>query len=82
MKKIITIAATALLLFVGSASADYFRVFYYVEGENISYDKRGNEHKDPPFKYTAEANTPGEAFDRLVEKEPRAIDVTINKLNQ
>ena len=82
MKHKLTTILIATLLLAGSAFANDFRVFYYVEGKNISWDTEGNEKKNRPFKYSTVAKTKGAAFDALMKNEPEAIDVTINSLSE
>jgi hypothetical protein len=65
---------------VSNVLADNFRVFYYVEGKNLSFDEHGNEKFERPFKYTTQAKTKGAAFDELMKEVPDAIYVTIYDL--
>jgi hypothetical protein len=80
MKKMLLMLITASFLLASSVFADYFRVFYYVEGKNISFDEHGNQKFERPFKYTTEAKTKGAAFDELMKEVPNAIHVTIYDL--
>ena len=78
MKRLFTTAAVALALFTSTAAADYFRVFYYVEGKN---NPCSAEHFRP-FKYSTVAKNAAEAYRELIETEPAAVYVTINNLGK
>ena len=81
-KTTLTLIARALL--AGSAFADDFRVFYYVEKGDKVYGPDGVENYEEargrPFKYSAQAKTECAVYCKLVENEPNAVEVTINRL--
>ena len=83
MKQLI-LTITALFLLASSAFADDFRVFYYVEKGDKVYGPNGVEnYEEPrggPFKYSAQAKTECAVYCELIENEPNAVEVTINRL--
>jgi hypothetical protein len=79
MKKMLLILIVVAVS-VSNVLADNFRVFYYIEGQNIFYNTDTSFYgvMKAPFKYNTEAKTRGAAFDELMKKEPNAVAVTIN----
>ena len=83
MKKT-TLILIVLAMLAANAFADDFRVFYMVQKDGKVYGPDGVEnYEEPrgrPFKYSAQAKTECAAYCELIENEPNAVEVTINRL--
>jgi hypothetical protein len=82
--KMATLTLIALAMLAGSAFGGNFRVFYYVEKGDKVYGPDGVENYEKPrgrpFKYSAQAKTECAVYCELIENEPNAVEVTINRL--